>query len=100
MRRRRVPAERIAGVGVDELPRPTPGLAVVDSGDRVVVLDPCRPERPPVILEGFAAEVWRRLTSDPDARALCAAATDGGLSVDHVTTFLASLADADLVQVR
>lgn len=87
------------GAGVSELPRPAPGLAVVDSGNRVVVLDLNRPERPPVILRDFAAIIWRRLSVDPDDTALRAAAVEGGLPEDHVSTFLAALRDANLVEV-
>ena len=78
-------------------------LAVVDSDDRVVVLDLHQLAVPPRILEGSAAEIWRTLDG---VRPTSTVVTEVGRSFGvepsdveaDVVAFLGSLASAGLIE--
>ena len=83
----------------------SPALAVIESEDRVAVVDLDRPGAPPRILEGSAAMVWAaidgtRTTAQvvdevTGSHAGPAAALEAG-----VLSFLSDLADAGLIRER
>ena len=83
--------------------RHTEDVAVVDSGDRVVVLDLASLAVPPRILEGSAAAIWRAVDGErTNSEVVGTVAKSSGVDaaeIEHdVTTFLASLATAGLLE--
>jgi hypothetical protein len=78
-------------------------LAVVDSGDRVVVLDLASLAVPPQILEGSAAAIWRAVDGERATPEVVDSVAESfgveAAEIEHdVTTFLASLATAGLLE--
>lgn len=78
-------------------------LAVVESPGRVVVLDLTRLDRPPVVLEGTAAEIWHAIDGVRDDETICTdlAASYGMLPEQiraDVLACLTQLTDLGLVQ--
>jgi hypothetical protein len=77
-------------------------LAVVDRGDRVVILNLGRLSSAPVVLKGTAAEVWRLIDdATSETRLLGAVArtfdVHPGLVRDDVRDFLRHLSDLGLI---
>lgn len=78
-------------------------LALIESPGRVVVLDLTRLDRPPVVLEGTAAEIWHAVDGVRDDEAIC---TDLAASYEmlpeqiraDVLACLTQLTDLGLVQ--
>ena len=85
------------------LRRRTTDLAVVEAEDRISVLDLAALERPPVILEGTAMEIWRLLDGGLDESGLVATLAsaygvgDGAVEAD-VSAFLKTMSDLDLLE--
>lgn len=77
-------------------------VAVVDSGDRVVVLDLASLAVPPRILEGSAAAIWRAVDGERATPEVVESVAESvGVKAAEieadVVTFLASLASAGLI---
>jgi len=91
----------VTGAGV-AVWRHTEDVAVVDSGDRVAVLDLASLAVPPRILEGSAAAIWRAVDGERTALQVVesVAKSFGAETAEikaDVVTFLASLASAGLL---
>ena len=77
-------------------------LAVVESADRVVVLDLDRLDEPPLVLTDSATAVWSAIDGSRDEEGICAEVA-GAFEVDtdrvrhHVLEFLGDLADRHLI---
>lgn len=84
----------------------SPDVAVIDHGDRVVVLDLSRPaDARPLVLEGPAAAVWHAIAEPGTAADIVArVAADFDLpatEVRHdVESFLSALADQGLARIE
>ncbi len=80
-------------------------LAVVESPDRVALVDLARLAEPPRVLEGSAAVIWQAVDGERTpaevVRSVAASfeAEPGDIEVD-VVAFLESLADAGLIEAR
>jgi hypothetical protein len=77
-------------------------LAVVDRGDRIVILNLGRLTSQPVVLEGSAAEIWRLIEdSDSETRLVGAVARTFDVQPAHirgdVREFLLHLNDLGLI---
>lgn len=77
-------------------------LAVSAADDRVTVLDLNAPDRPPLILEGTAMEIWRLLDGNLDRDALVEVLVDEyDVPADDVAagvaSFLQNLSDLGLL---
>lgn len=80
----------------------TQDLAVVDRGDRVVLLNLDRLSSPPVVLEGSAAEIWRLIDGKVSETGLVAAVSEAfdvrpAAVRDDVHDYLRHLHDLGLI---
>lgn len=79
-------------------------VAVVGEGDRIVVLDLTRLDRPPMALEGTAARIWQAIDGERDQEQVIAhlAGAYGTTSeqiAGDVRIFLGQLVDLSLVDL-